>query len=166
MLYLIFPLVRNVISIIFFISFRFSSLSALYWTQCSLNSNHAKKKMSRVLFVLQRDTKFPSSTGTKIPLFARKELLVFLTSIWPKSAKHQMPSVLSAIQVALIYLTAMNFDLAELRWCLSEAGRNLTEVPGPGVVQWCEVRNRSQVTTAVSDLCKSALSPMKPNKMR
>lgn len=124
-----------IIIIIFFISLRFSSLSALYWTRCSLNSSHARKKRCRVLFVLQRYTKFTSSTGTRIPLFAGKELLVFLMSIWPKSAKLQMPSVLSAIQVALIYLTAMNFDLAELKWCLSEAGRNLTEVPGPGVLQ-------------------------------
>lgn len=76
---------------------------------------------------------FGTFLESKIPLFARKKLLVFLMSIWPKSAKHQMPSMLSAIQVALIYLTEMNFDLAELRWCLLKAGSkpDPTEVQGP-----------------------------------
>lgn len=82
-----------------------------------------------------------------------------------------MPSVLSAIQVALIYLTEINFDLTELKWCLLKAGRkpDPTEVPGPevleGVKQCCEVRNEPQVTTSVSDLYKFALSIKKPNKM-
>lgn len=58
-------------------------------------------------------------------------------SIWPKSAKHQMPSVLSAIQVALIYLTEINFDLTELKCCLLKAGRkpDPTEVPGPEALE-------------------------------
>lgn len=77
-----------------------------------------------------------------------------------------MPSVLSAIQVALIYLTEINFDLTGLKWCLLKAGRkpDPTEVPGPEVL--CEIRNEPQVTTSMSDLYKFALSIRKPNKMR
>lgn len=55
---------------------------------------------------------------TEISLFARKEMLLFPMSIWAKSAQHQMPSVLSAIPGALIYVTEINSDPAELRWCL------------------------------------------------
>lgn len=110
---------------IFLISFRFSSLNALQWTWCMQNSNHAGRKGAEFSLVFKGTPNFLPQLAppdnfpwNRSPLFARKEMLLFLMSIWPKSAQHRLPSVLSAIPGALIYVTEINSDPAELRWCL------------------------------------------------
>lgn len=66
-----------------------------------------------------------------------------------------MPSVLSAIQVAPIYLTEINFDLTELKQCLLKAGRkpDPTEVQGPGVLEGVSSGVRSGMNLRLHHQC-------------
>lgn len=138
-----------------------------------------RKKRYRVLFVLQRDSKFPSSACSTWH-FAWKKNSPFCKKRAISFSHEHMAQICKTPNAFCAECNSSSTDLSHWNklwsywaqtvpfksWQKAWSHRGARSWSTGGGEQWCEVRNESQVTPPVSDFYNFALSTMKPNKTR